>query len=223
VIGMAEQLEAGDTAGWQPSTINAWAGHASIAGNRACVLGSLLLFFLCRSVFGAEEAIPPLRPPRPALPPSFWAEHAWVVAVAAIVLLAGVAVWLNWLRRPKPVIITPPEVLARSAFESLRSRPEDVTLIAEVSHIFRHYVIAVFGLPPEEMTTTELQKALQSHPRAEPDLVSAMVSFLRRCDEWKFAPAPLVPESGVVATALELWEKIEAQRKAAPKVLQPQS
>jgi len=120
------------------------------------------------------------------------------------------------------VPVTPPDVLARSALEALRGRPEDIALVAEVSGIFRHYVIAAFNLPPDELTTAELHRALQSHPQASAELVAEIIEFLSRCDEYKFAPAhPASPFDGV-AGALELIAKTEAQRKQAQQVLQPQ-
>ena len=180
------------------------------------------LSFASNPALAAEEPIPALRPPRAELRPSFWQQHGWWVAVAAIILLGAVAVWLRWRRRSPPVPVTPPDVLARSALEALRGRPEDIALVAEVSGIFRHYVIAAFNLPPDELTTAELHRALQSHPQASAELVAEIIEFLSRCDEYKFAPAHPASPFGAVTGALELIAKTEAQRKQAQQVLQPQ-
>ena len=180
------------------------------------------LSFASNPALAAEEPIPALRPPRAELRLSFWQQHGWWVAVAAIIVLGAIAVWLRWRQRSTPVPVTPPDVLARSALEALRGRPEDIALVAEVSGIFRHYVIAAFNLPPDELTTAELHRALQSHPQASAELVAEIIEFLSRCDEYKFAPAHPASPFGAVTGALELIAKTEAQRKQAQQVLQPQ-
>jgi len=169
----------------------------------------------------AEEAIPALRPPRPELRPSFLDQYGWLVVVAVAVGCAAIAGWARWRARPKPVVILPPDALARNSLEGLRARTEDVALAAEVSRILRRYVTAAFNLPPDELTPAELQRALKDS-RTSPDLVSAINAFLRRCDEWKFAPVPSCPLRGVIGGALELIDKTEASRKQTIQAPQPQ-
>ena len=159
----------------------------------------------------AAEPIPDLQPPRGELRPGFWEQHAWMVAAGALLLLAMLAIWLWWLRRPKPAISILPEAQARSALETLRGRPEDDALVTEVSHILRHYVLAAFNLPPEELTTAELRRSLEA--RTNPRLHAALFGFLCRCDERKFAPAHLTHPMDSVPAALELIEKIETDLK----------
>ena len=183
------------------------------------LIGSILP---CTFALAAGEEIPPLKPPRPELGPSFWAQHGWIIPVAVVVALGAIAFWITWRRRPKPVTLTPPEVLARSALEALRGRTEDETLVADVSRILRHYVIAAFSLPPDELTTTELQNALQIQSQASLELSGAIIDFLRRCDEWKFAPVSNPARLDAAARALELLDKIEAHRKQPAKAVQPQ-
>src|SRR5205823_4147490 len=120
----------------------------------------------------------------------FWEQHGGLILLAAFLALAAAALWLKWRRRVKPAAGVPPEVVARAALGRLRGSTEDAAVVAEVSRIFRQYVMAVFGLPGGELTTTELHHALQSHPQATPDLTNAVIEFLRHCDEWKFAPVP---------------------------------
>jgi hypothetical protein len=165
----------------------------------------------CNSTVGAGETL--LKTPKDILPPSFSAQRGWLIGLAVVVTLAAVAYWISWLRRTKPLVITPPDVLARSALDALHGKTEDGELVSEVSRVLRHYVMAAFSLPPDEFTTTELQKALQLHPQISPELADAIIQFLRRCDEWKFAPAPSAAPAGVAASALELLEKTEPQRK----------
>src|SRR5204862_7846829 len=116
--------------------------------------------FLCWgavSALGQEGTIPALRPPRPELRPSFLEQHGWVVVLAVAVVLVAIARWARWRARSKPVVVVPPEALARTALENLRSRTEDVALAGEVSRILRRYVAAAFNLPPDELTPAELQ------------------------------------------------------------------
>jgi hypothetical protein len=177
-----------------------------------CVLYHILV---STARLGAADEIPGLRPPRAELRPTFWEQHGWQIAIAIIVVTGAIALWLKWVRRPKPAIVTPPGGIARSALEMLRGRMEDTALVAEVSRIFRRYVIAAFLLPPDELTTDELQRAFRLHPKTSAEMAASIIEFLRRCDEAKFAPAPSTTALGAVGGALELLEKIEGRQKEA--------
>ena len=184
----------------------------------------LYLRFGSSALCAAEGPTSPLpRPLRTELHPSFWAQHGGMIMLAAILTVGVVGLCIWRLRRPKPIIVIPPEALARSALESLRGRTEDGALVSDVSRIFRHYVISTFQLPPDELTTGELQKALQPPAHANAELVDGIIDFLRACDEWKFAPlrsgAGGTPAPLTVAGALELIGKIEARRKPPLKLV----
>src|SRR2546422_456974 len=89
----------------------------------------------------AADTIPPLRPERGVLAPSFWASHGWMVALVLTVVLA-LGAGLLWLsRRPKEVVVLSPAALARAALQALQNRAEDEAVVSEASTIFRHYVI----------------------------------------------------------------------------------
>jgi hypothetical protein len=118
-----------------------------------------------------------------------------------------------WLRRSKPAIVVPPDEIARRALEALRGQPENGVLLMKVSGIFRRYVIFACGLPPREMTTTEVCRAVAVRPQFRPDLGDAIANFFRQCDERKFAPTPPAAELGAVAGALALLEQIEQRRR----------
>jgi hypothetical protein len=136
-----------------------------------------------------------------------------VVALAIILVLAAGAglLWLS--RRPEEVVVLSPAAVARAALQGLQNRPEDEAVVSEASTVFRHYVIAAFGLPPNELTTREIQEALLSRPDADAELAARIVAFLRRCDEWKFAPVHSPAQLGAAASALELLETVEAREK----------
>jgi hypothetical protein len=182
----------------------------------------LLCFsFFINTTFGASDEIPPLRPARAEFHPSFWEQHGgWLVAAA--IIIAGVAAfWRMLLRQPTTVPVTPPEELARRALESLRGRPEDGALIAEVSQIMRRCVISAFGLPLDELTTGELIKSLQSQRQSGHELADAISSFLRQCDECKFAPARPAAKIDAVTIALQLVAKVESHCGQIPVATQP--
>jgi hypothetical protein len=157
----------------------------------------------------AQEPTPELQPPHGEFPPSFWELHGWQIILAASIFLAIVVLAILWLRRPKPVVIEPPVVIARCALEKLRSRPGKASLDLEVSRILKRYALAALQLPPEELTTVELCGILKSHPQISPELAAHLGDFLRHCDECKFSPSPSTPELGAVTGALDLVEKIE--------------
>ena len=161
----------------------------------------------------ADSDLPPLQPPHGELPPTFWELHRWAVLAAALVALALSVLLILWLRRPRPIIVIPPEEVARRALEALRGQPENGVLLMKVSGILRRYVSFACGLPPGELTTTEVSRAVTALPQFSPDLADAIASFLRQCDERKFAPAPPASNLGAVATALTLLEQIEQRRR----------
>jgi len=191
--------------------------------SRSCRLVGLMFFgWRTLSFAGAtnatEDGLPKLRPPQGEMPPTFWEQYGLIVVAGGVlsVLLLAVVIW--WLTRPKPAAAPPPETLARQALEPLRGQPENGVLLSRVSRVLRRYLSAAFGLPPEQLTTTEFCDALASHAGAGPELAAAVTEFLRRCDERKFAPLPPAPALGAVETALKLTEM--AQRQLGP---QPES
>jgi hypothetical protein len=172
----------------------------------------LVLGAFCPSAFAADEKLPPLLPPHDELQLTYWEQHGWQFVVGGVVALVLLSLLIWLLRRPKPVVVEPPAVLARRALEPLRSRAEDGALIAEVSRIVRRYVLSALNLPPEELTTTEFRALLFSRPQINPEMSGEVGDFLSRCDQWKFAPEPPGPKLGAVAGALELVEKVEQSK-----------
>jgi len=160
----------------------------------------------------AADAIPPLRPPRGEIPPGFWEQYGWWIIVAGVLLLgaAGAAVW--WMRRSRPAVAVPPEVLARQALEPLRGQAEDGAVLSRISQVLRRYGSAAFGLPAGEMTTAEFCRAIAEPGRLGAELSTALGDFLRQCDERKFAPASPKPALGAAEQALKLLAQAEAHR-----------
>jgi hypothetical protein len=179
-------------------------------------LGALLVL-AARLSFGAAtnaptpDDIPPLRPPHGEIPPSFWEQHGlWVVlGGVAVLALGGVGAWL--LTRAKPPVVVPPEEQARRALEPLRQKAEDGALLSQVSQTLHHYVVAAFHLPPEELTTAEICRAVAGQEKIGPELSAALGEFLRQCDERKFSPPAPAPPLGAVPEALKLIEQAQAR------------
>jgi hypothetical protein len=177
------------------------------------VIVMLLLFSATARSFAAGDDIPPLRPPHPEFEPSFWDLCRPAVLETAVVV-AGLLAWgiaRRW--RPKVVVPLPPELLARRALEALRGRNEDGLLAMEVSRVVRQYCVSVLNCPPGERTTSECRQALMGCAWLNPDLAADAHEFLRRCDEYKFSPAPPAARLAAVETALKLVERIDGRRR----------
>jgi hypothetical protein len=158
------------------------------------------------------DNIPPLRPPRAELPPSFWEEHGTSVLLCGIALLGFIFMAVWWLSRGRPQAVTPPEVQAREALELLRNRPEDGALLSRVSQILRRYVVQGFELPPNEVTTTEFCNLMAGAQKVGPQFAASISEFLRLCDQRKFEPSPAPQPFAGVEQALKLIEAGEARR-----------
>ena len=186
------------------------------AALRICVkIWVLVISLTCSSsiALAGAEKIPPLEPPKGELAPTFWEAHGWAVGFGVVAVIVLVELCWLWFRRPREVPVTPPDVLARRALEALRGAPENAEMLVKLSRLLRWYVIHSLGLPPVELTTADLRKALQSGPSVSPDLTLGITEFLRKCDECKFSPLPPTPPQGAVATALEWMDKLDRHRK----------
>jgi hypothetical protein len=189
--------------------------------NRCCfiVWGSVLSS--ASSLLGATnllsvDEIPPLRPPRAELPPSFWEQYGawpWVVG-ALVVLLLAMAIWL--LLRPRPPQLTPPATVARQQLDPLRLEPETGAVLSRVSQVVRYYFSTAFGLPPTEFTTAEFCHALTQAKRLGPDVARGVVDFLAECDLRKFSPSPPPAPLRAAETATRLIEEAERARAVVP-------
>jgi hypothetical protein len=172
-------------------------------------------FLLASAVAKAADtnALPALAPAYGELPPTFWEQHGTPVIVGgfAFVILAMLVLWK--LFQPKPVVILPPEFVARAALAKLIGRPEDGKLLSDVSQILRRYVIAAFNFPAAELTTAEFCTVFTSNGTIGAELAESISGFLRECDVRKFSPTKSAPAINAASRALELIALCEKQRE----------
>jgi hypothetical protein len=179
---------------------------------------SILLLVLCSSDLlgqtnpSTSDDLPPLRPPRAEILPTFWERHQIAIIVVAVLFLVLAFVGLWVLTRPKPPIIAPPGAKAREALNNLRNQPETGELLSKISQVIRFYFMAAFNLPQRELTTAEFSRMIINQENIGRTLADAVVEFLRQCDHRKFAPPAQWPPLGALDYAAKLIDEAENRR-----------
>ena len=184
----------------------------------AAITAALLLLAAAMSLHAQtnSDADLKLTPPLPELKPTFWEMHHWAVIIGAIIVLLLVAELLWTLLKSKPVVITPPETVAREALGKLAGKPEDGACLSLISQIVRHYFVVAFQLPAAEMTTSEMTDVLATYTSIGTELGSRVSEFLLECDRRKFS-TKAIPAFGAVTRALELVNLGEERRQSIIK------
>ncbi len=168
--------------------------------------------FLPLAVIAADtNDLPKLIPAYGELPSSFWEQHQTAIIIAGFAFLTFLFLFVKTMLRPESPKILPPQTVARQALAKLQDQPEDGKLLSEVSQILRRYFSAVLRLPATEMTTAEFCAALASDEQIGAELAQRISSFLRVCDQDKFAPKILAPPMNAVDRAQELISRSEAR------------
>jgi hypothetical protein len=152
-----------------------------------------------------------LSPAYPEIPPSFWEQYGLWVVLGSVISLGIIAAVLILILLPKPAVPVPIEVQTRNELESLLNQPEDGRTLSRISRCLRRYVAGAFGLPPEELTTAELNQLVTQNAMIGPELAPALITFFKRCDEVKFSP-DVGQDTGHAQRALELFEEGERRR-----------
>jgi hypothetical protein len=179
-----------------------------------------LLFFSSLSLRAqpSTNALPPLAPAYPEIPPTFWEQHQMAIIVGGLLFIIAQSLGLyKMLMRLQPRV-EPPENLARAALIRLVDEPEDGKILSEVSRVLRRYFGAVFQMPGEEATTAEFIAALAKNSQVGFALGDKVAQFLRECDARKFSPANAVQEMDAAERALDLVneaENLRARQNAA--------
>jgi len=183
------------------------------------VMAIMALLPFASTVLAAEtnaellDKIPPLKPPRTEIPPSFWEQHGIAITLSAIAAVLVVAAVVSFLARPKQTIVAPPAALAREALNFLHGQPEDGFVVSRVSQIVRRYIAAEFSLGSDELTTSEFERVVAGSEKVGDEVKTQVASFLRDCDQRKFSPSPPAPPLNAVSTASRLVDLAEARKK----------
>ncbi len=140
----------------------------------------------------AELPIPPIWP---------WVVAGLLLAILAMGLLAGAALWLyhRWQKRvipePEPVLVIdtrPPEVVAHAELDRIEALnlpaynriKEHYTLVATC---LRRYIEGRYQIPALEQTTSELRNAFRKSSSVSMQDISGFMSILSESDLVKFA------------------------------------
>ena len=144
--------------------------------------------------------------------PTFWEHYGTAILAVVFVCstLVGALCWL--LRLPKLPVATPPEVAARAALARLLTLPETGKELSEVSQVLRRYIVAAFGLPSNELTTTEFCAQIAGNVNIGPEQAKVVSSFLKDCDLRKFSPGNAAAPFNAASQALAIIAELEKQR-----------
>ncbi len=125
-------------------------------------------------------------------PVDYFLLQPWMIfcAVAGLLLLIGLTVWLVKRWRNRPVAVQTPrqralDLLARVETEIDKLTPYQFSI--RVSDILRRYVTEQYQLPVTRQTSVEFLNALAATSPFSADEQSLLGDFLNRCDLIKFA------------------------------------
>ncbi len=125
-------------------------------------------------------------------PVNYFILKPWMVfcAVAGLLLLIGLTIWLIKRWRNRPVAVRTPreralDLLARVENEIDQLTPYQFSI--RVSDILRRYVTEQYQLPVTRQTSVEFLNALAATSPFSADDQTLLGDFLNRCDLIKFA------------------------------------
>ena len=209
----------------KPSTFNVPRSGPSPAGHAfGCpvlnVEGWMFLFSLASafslSAQTSSNALPPLAPAYPEIPPTFLQQQALAIQQhksAVIISLSAVFVvaflFLRAWRRKKSPAVVPRETAARQALEKWRGQPEDGKALSGISRVLRRYLSAAIGFPSGEMTTAEICAGLSRAEKIGTELSLSISDFLHACDQRKFSPPRPAASMDAVDRALDFVSRVE--------------
>lgn len=158
--------------------------------------------------------------------PNTTAETAIYYTAGALVAgFVSALLWLRWRRRPRPVVLPPPEPADRVALRALdRLQEADYAGRGEfqlhylmLTEIMKGYLEGRFGIDALERTTDELRAALlRAEAAIAPLRPTDVIRFLQQCDLVKFARfAP--PPSEATAAIEQARAMVRDSTPAAPE------
>lgn len=132
---------------------------------------------------------PKMIPPKGEILPSFWESYGWLAALL-ISAFALILVFISRKRVPAPFVTPSPDAIARQRLAELPNRPSTPEDALKIAHALREYLIAVFFITGEAMTTEELLPLLARQRGLAPNLLAQIETLLRDCDHIAFSTAP---------------------------------
>lgn len=132
---------------------------------------------------------PRMVPPKGELPPSAWETYGWLGAL----VISAIALFVFFMARKRVAALPPapaPEIIVRQRLAEVPTRsatPEDALKMA---HALREYLIAIFFIPCEAITTEELLPLLDRQRGLTQEFRAEIKTILRDCDHIAFSTTP---------------------------------
>jgi len=125
-------------------------------------------------------------------PMDYFLLRPWMIfcAVAGLLLLIGLTIWLIKRWRNRPVAVQTPRQRALDLLARVETEIDKLTsyqFSIRVSDILRRYVTEQYQLPVTRQTSVEFLNALAATSPFSTDEQSLLGDFLNRCDLIKFA------------------------------------
>ncbi len=125
-------------------------------------------------------------------PVDYFLLQPWMIfcAVAGVLLLVGLTIWLVKRWRNRPVAVKTPRQQALDLLARIETQIDQLTpyqFSIRVSDILRRYVTEQYQLPVTRQTSVEFLNALAATSPFSSDEQSLLSDFLNRCDLIKFA------------------------------------
>jgi hypothetical protein len=125
-------------------------------------------------------------------PLDYFLLQPWMIfcAVAALLLLVGLTIWLIKYWRNRPIPVKTPRQRALDLLARVETEIDNLTpyqFSIRVSDILRRYVTEQYQLPVTRQTSVEFLNALAATSPFSADEQSLLSDFLNRCDLIKFA------------------------------------
>ena len=167
--------------------------------------------FEVASVFADGKVPPELYPVRGELGelvlPTVQRNRVWLWALIglAVVAVAGIVIWR--VRRPKPKVVLPPDVVAMRALEAMKAEsiPTEPKAVdawyVRLSSVVREYIEGRFALEAPRMTTEEFLELARRSDAIREDHKKLLHRLLERSDRVKFTG--FVPPSKESAELLD--------------------
>jgi hypothetical protein len=168
---------------------------------------------LARDITATEEL--PAPPDRPAVP---W---PWL-ALAPVLAVTLIALWLVLRRRARPVPASPSERARRECERllglKLPEKGRDKGFVMLLSGVVRRYLERRFDLPARRRTTAELLSAVEVRPDLADGHKRWLRDFFAQTDPVKFAAAAISPErcTGLAEEALRFFQETAGAAAVTP-------